>query len=209
MISTMSLHDPINRRARPTAQLSMMLLRLTGAVKRLTLVDSQSVGLTPVQAQTLLFVRDTKSFATSIGQLAATLGTSHPTAVGVVAGLVTRGLIVKTTAEDDRRVTLLRLTSTGQALCDRLDDWAGRIEASLAGLGAPERAALDYGLGALVDALRDAGVLSVAEACHGCRFFQPNQRRGASEPHHCALIDRFFDQAEADRDCPDFSPHVG
>lgn len=202
----MSLHDPAYRRQQPAARLSMTLLRLAGAIKRLTLADSQPAGLTPVQAQTLLFVRHTKRFLTSVGHLASALGTTHVTAVGVVNGLVARGLLAKETDSRDRRVTLLRLTPAGEAACAGLEAWAGALEASLAELSPADLAALERGLGLVVAGLRRAGALVVAEPCYGCIHFRPNSHPGSPEPHHCALIDRALDEAEAARECPDFTP---
>jgi DNA-binding MarR family transcriptional regulator len=184
----------------------MTLLRLAGAVKRLTLADSQAAGLTPVQAQTLLFARHTKRFLASVGNLAAALGTTHATAVGVVNGLVARGLLEKQPDETDRRVTLLRLTPAGEQVCANLEGWAGALEASLAGLAPEELAALERGLGAVVHSLRSRGMLVVAEPCRGCVHFRPDARPGAAEPHRCALIDRYLGEDETRRECPDFVP---
>jgi DNA-binding MarR family transcriptional regulator len=183
----------------------MTLLRLAGAVKHLTLADSQGAGLTPVQAQTLLFTRHTKRLMTSVGNLAAALGTTHVSAVGVINGLVARGLLAKEASVADRRVTLLRLTPAGEQVCDTLDRWAGALEASLAALPPGDLAALERTLGAVVHSLRSLGVLVVAEPCRGCVHFRPDAQPGRPEPHHCALIDAYLSEEETRRECPDFT----
>jgi DNA-binding MarR family transcriptional regulator len=190
-------------------RLTMTLLRIGQATRAIALEEARDAGLTPVQAQTLLFVQRTKSFATSVGNLAAHLGATHASTVGVVDGLVARGLIVRQPGERDRRVTLLRLTEAGAAMCVRLRRWGHLLEEALAPLPAEERQALERGLGGIVWSLRAAGHLDVAEPCRGCAFFDEDARPGAAEPHRCRLIDAFISEEEADKDCPDHRPLAG
>ncbi|HEX6989385.1 MAG TPA: MarR family winged helix-turn-helix transcriptional regulator [Bacillota bacterium] len=184
----------------------MALLRITQAVKRLGIAEAKDAGLTPVQAQTLLFVRRTKTFLTTVGRLADHLGTTHPTAVGVVNGLAARGLLAKRPDPRDRRVTLLSLTPEGQALCDRLDHWLEGLDTHLGRLTPDELAALERALGAVVHSLHAAGVLAVGLPCRGCVHFREHAAPGSPEPHYCALVQRYLDEAEALRDCPDHTP---
>ncbi|MBE3590512.1 MAG: winged helix-turn-helix transcriptional regulator [Firmicutes bacterium] len=184
----------------------MALLRLSQAVKRIGIADARPAGLTPVQAQTLFFVRRTKSFLTTIGNLAAHLGTSHPTAVEVVNGLVARGLVVKRPDPRDRRVTLLALTPAGEEACARLDHWLDSLEEHLSGLDAEALDALERGLGAVIRSLQRAGLLVVGAPCRGCVHFREDAAAGAAEPHYCALIRRHVSEAEAAKDCPDHTP---
>lgn len=186
--------------------LTATFLRIGQATRAVTLQESHAAGLTPVQAQTLLWVRRTKSFATTVGNLARHLGTTHATAVGVVDALVARGLLTRRPDARDRRVTLLHLTPAGEATAARLHRWGHRLGAALAALSAEERAVLERGLGAVVWSLRAAGLLEVAEPCRGCRYFEENAAPGSVEPHRCRLIHRFLSEEEARKDCPDHQP---
>lgn len=187
-------------------RLTLALLRIGQATRALALDEAHALGLTPVQAQTLRFVQRTKRFATSIGRLAAHLGTSHASAVGVVDGLAARGYLARQPAAHDRRVTLLRLTPAGAAICQRLERWGHLLSEALAGLSADERAALERGLGAVIWSLRHAGHLEVAEPCRGCAYFIEGAAPGASEPHYCRLLRAFLSEEEAGKDCPDHTP---
>ncbi len=189
-------------------RLTMALLRIGQATRVVGLQEAREVGLTPVQAQTLLFVKNTKSFATTIGQLAAHLGATHVSAVGVVSGLVDRGLLVRETAAHDRRVTLLRLTPKGEAAALRLARWGHLLSDALSDLTDEERAALERGLGGIVWSLRAAGHLSVAEPCRGCIHFKESAAPDSKEPHYCELIEIFLSEGEALKDCPDHT-HPG
>ncbi len=186
--------------------MTLALLRIGQATRAIALAEARAAGLTPVQAQTLLFVKQTKSFATSVGRLAAHLGATHASAVGVVDGLVARGLLAREPDAHDRRVSLLRLTPAGEDACQRLTDWGGRLAAALEGLSAEERALLERGRGAVVGSLRSAGYLAVGEPCRGCAYFREGAAASSPEPHYCALIQRFLSAEEAAKDCPDHTP---
>lgn len=187
-------------------KLTLALLRIGQATRSIGLAEARALELTPVQAQTLLFVARTKSFATSLGLLAATLGATHASTVGVVDGLVARGLLARQPAAHDRRVTLLRLTPSGEETCRRLEHWGHLLQEALSGLSAEERNALEKGLGRVIWSLRAAGHLRVAEPCRGCVYFRENAAPGAPEPHYCLLIKRSLPEEEALKDCPDHRP---
>ena len=186
----------------------MALLRIGQATRAIGLEEAREVGLTPVQAQSLLFVRRTKSFATSVGNLARYLGATHASTVGVVDALVARGLLRRTTREGDRRVTLLRTTEEGDLVCQRLQLWGHLLQEALAPLTPEQRAELERGLGAVVWSLKAAGHLWVAEPCRGCAHFVENAAPDQPEPHHCRLINGFLGEEESRRDCPDHTPPV-
>jgi DNA-binding MarR family transcriptional regulator len=200
--------DPDHRRLRLGARVAMAILRLAQAVKKLSLEESADAGLTPVQAQTLLFIRYTKPFLATIGNLAGALGTTHVTAIGVVNGLAARSLVQRLPNPADRRSSLLRLTAAGQETCRRLERWQHTLEESVGALDPADVAALERGLGAVVWTLRAAGHLQVAEPCRGCVHFQENARPGNVEPHRCALIEAYLSEADSRLDCPDHVPHA-
>lgn len=202
----MSLYDPQQRNATAAGRVGMALLRLSQAVKKLAAIEAEDAGLTPVQAQTLLFVHHTKPFLATVGRLAAALGATHVTAIGVIHGLERRGLLTTEQSRADRRVTLLRLTPAGMAACTGLERFGATLKAALDALDPDDLAALDRHLGALVWSLRAAGALQVAEPCRGCRHFQPDVAPGSPEPHRCALIDAYLSEAVSRLDCPDHTP---
>ncbi len=187
-------------------RLTKTFLRIGQATRAIGLEEARDIGLTPVQAETLLFVKRTKSFATSVGNLAVHLGATHASTVGVVDALVARGLVERRTSDVDRRVTLLRLTRAGDETCRRLERWGHLLEEALAGLSEDDRATLERILGGVVWSLRAAGYLDVAEPCRGCAYFEENAAPGSAEPHRCRLIHAFLSEDESRKDCPDHVP---
>jgi len=186
--------------------LTTALIRIGQATRSIGLTEARGTGLTPVQAQALLFVKRTKSFATTVGNLARHLGATHASTVGVIDGLVQRELLVRQSDPGDRRVTLLRLTTAGQVACDHLTAGGGLLQGLLADLSAEQRAILERRLGQLIWVLRGAGHLPVAEPCRGCTYFREDDAAGVAEPHYCGLLKSFLSEDEALKDCPDHRP---
>lgn len=183
--------------------LAPSVLRLSAAVRILLKESAEAVGLTPAQAQALRFVARTKTFMASVGNLAATLGTTHVTAVKIVGVLERRGLLERAPGERDRRVTLLRLTPEGQGLVERLDSLETALDRSLSCISAPERRALGPLLDTMVRSLAGAGAVPLARPCPGCSHFSPDACPESPEPHRCELLGLSLSQEEALRDCPD------
>lgn len=162
------------------------------------------LGLTPIQVQSLLFVQETKPFATMVGNLARLLGATHASVVGTVDGLVARGYLVRTVAEDDRRVTLLRLTDDGIRACVRIREQSKTLDQAVSAMTAEERAGLDRGVGALMEQLGEGGYAWLAHSCHGCMHFQRNKNPASETPHRCALLQVALAEDQLDLECPEF-----
>lgn len=189
-------------------RLSFMLVRLGQGLRALRLRQARDTHLTPVQLQTLLFVRNTKSFATSISRLALQLGASHASTVGVVDGLVAHGYLERVTSSKDRRVTLLRLTASGEALCDQIGDWRESLDDIVGEMSAEDRDRLEASLERLLTSFERAGVLPVGAPCPGCRYFVRNAAPATPLPHYCRLLQEDISDTEVGKDCPEFVPSV-
>jgi DNA-binding MarR family transcriptional regulator len=121
-------------------------------------------GLGPTACAALLAVGVTPG--ASIGEVAPVAGVTHSVMVRATETLVAAGLLTRTIGADRRRVAL-RLTPAGQAA--RAAILAARtaaLEAALAPLTEPERAALD----GLLDRLLAGLTTGRAQADHLCRL---------------------------------------
>lgn len=129
--------------------------RLQQIAVALFLQETEAYGLTPVQYAALQTVHNTpdvdqRTLARSIGHDTTTIG-------GVVDRLEARGLLVRKTTPDDRRVRLLALTDEGRALLEAVGPSVLRAQARiLAPLPAREREAFMRMLRKLVEANNDA-----------------------------------------------------
>ncbi|MCS6801276.1 MAG: MarR family transcriptional regulator [Chloroflexota bacterium] len=190
----------------PPSRAARSLTRLVAAVKRLSLAEGEALGLTPVQAQTILFCGRTRPDVASIGTLARMLGASHATAVGVVDGLARRGLVRRRAKPDDRRVTLLELTESGRQAFETLLRGQAALERALDRLPADQRSVFEQALEMLSLELAAAGYLLLSEPCPGCVFFQPNASPASTRPHYCRYFRLSLSDAETQLDCPKHTP---
>ena len=71
------------------------------------------------------------------------------------------------------------------------------------GLVTKQQAALYRALLKTVRALQVRGRIPVSQMCVTCRFFRPYAHPGARQPHHCALVDAPFGDAQIRLDCPE------
>jgi DNA-binding MarR family transcriptional regulator len=113
----------------------------------------QRVGLPPAQVHTLRQLGQAP--AASLTALAERTHTDPSSASVVVQRLVTRGLVARTPAADDRRRVELALTPAGRAMLRRLPASAStRVEEAVAALGAQRAVALARRLEELARALQ-------------------------------------------------------
>lgn len=128
--------------------------RLQQIAVALFLQETAEYGLTPVQYAALQTVSNTpdvdqRTLARSIGHDTTTIG-------GVIDRLEARGLLIRKTTPDDRRVRLLAITDEGKALLDAVAPSVLRAQARiLAPLPAREREEFMRMLRKLVDANND------------------------------------------------------
>ncbi|WP_025847025.1 MarR family winged helix-turn-helix transcriptional regulator [Paenibacillus ehimensis] len=198
-------YDPQQRKENRAARVSMALVRMAQAVKKIGQMESDDTGLSPVQIQSLLFTAHTRGDVASVGSLADHLGTTHVTAVKIVNGLVIKGLIAKYAKPGDRRITLLQLTSQGEEAVAKLDRWGEALEEAVQSLPEEALASLETGLGAVLSALQRRGHLVVAEPCLGCIHFRPNTGQDET-PHYCNLIRKFLTHEATLKQCPEHKP---
>ncbi|TVX93505.1 MarR family winged helix-turn-helix transcriptional regulator [Paenibacillus agilis] len=202
------IFDPNQRQNNRSARISMALFRMTQAIKKMTQLESDAAGFTPIQIQALLFCLHTRSDAATVGNFAHAIGTTHVTAVKVINGLVQKELINKAAKLEDRRVTLLQLTSEGQLAAAKLEQWGQSLEDLLLTIPEETLASLELGLGSVIAAMQQEGHVVVAEPCLGCIHFHPNAREG-SEPHYCGLVQKHLSNEASLKECPEHTSSEG
>jgi DNA-binding MarR family transcriptional regulator len=81
---------------------------------------SRAAGVTQQQYQAMLAIRTWPSQAMTMGDLAEQLLLTHHAAVQLVNRMTLAGVVVRAPSAIDRRAVLLNLTSSGEAMVDRL-----------------------------------------------------------------------------------------
>lgn len=180
----------------------MSLFRISQAIKKITQMDSDELGLAPVQIQSLLFIFHTRHDVASVGHLANSIGTTHVTAVKIINSLMDKELVTKDKHPSDKRITTLQLTERGKELVGQLNRWGEKLQVALQGVTEESMDQLEIGLGGIVHALRSEGYLVVAEPCKGCIHFRPNTGND-SEPHYCNMIKKYLTHEQSLKECPE------
>lgn len=201
------IFDPQHRKDKRSARISMALFRMSQAIKKVTQAESDALGLSPVQIQALQFSVYTRSDMATVGNFAKAIGTTHVTAVKIINGLVQKGLISKTQKSEDRRVTLLCLTSKGEEVVSKITDWGHSLEEALQSVSDDELATFELGLGSIISAMHKRGHLVISEPCLGCIHFRPNTGDAAA-PHYCNLIQKHLSHEASLKECPEHTPSI-
>ncbi|RUT35821.1 MarR family transcriptional regulator [Paenibacillus zeisoli] len=191
-----------DREKQPSARVSMTLFRVSQSVKKITQMESDAVGLSPVQVHALLFAGQTREDMATVGHFARAIGASHVTAVKIVNGLVVKGLLDKLQHPGDRRSTIIRLTAAGKQQVEALERWGEALERTIASLPAEALSMLELGLGAVITALQREGYLTVAEPCRGCVNFRPNTGSD-DKPHYCTALQNYLSHEASLKECPE------
>ena len=137
-----------------------------------------------------------------VGDLAAELHISQPTASDALATLDQHGLVIRRRDPSDRRSTLVSLSPAGA-------DIAADITTQLSPLlttgveSAEARGPTLRLLLAEIARLQAAGVISINRSCLTCHHYQPTQN---SSPAHCLLLNKTLHDTELQVNCGDHQP---
>lgn len=193
----------------PAAESSPSVLVATGLAK-IGLVlrheawrDRGRTGLTPTQSQILVVLRARGN--ASLGQLAAELGVSAPTASDAVAALIAKGLVSKSRG----RTLSIRLTAAGRREAEQASRWPDVLLEAIDELSADEQAVFLRGLTKMIRRLQEQGRIPIARMCTTCSFFRPDVHSDPERPHHCAFVDAPFGDRQLRLDCRDWRPLDG
>jgi DNA-binding MarR family transcriptional regulator len=80
--------------------------------------EAEELGLTSAQLQGLAYLFHHGE--SSVGDLAHGLGTTHPAAVKLVDRLQKKELVLRTSSQSDRRVSLVAVTDKGREMANRV-----------------------------------------------------------------------------------------
>ena len=162
-------------------------------------------SLNPAQADILQLLRD-RTAGVRLSWLAAQLSVSLASVSDSVSTLVSKGLVKKDRALDDRRASALWLTSEGALLAERLACALSFADDACARLERETQEQLLIGLFKLIAQLQKGERFPAMRACLSCRFFEANKFPGSPAPHHCALVKAPLPIAFLRIDCAEQQP---
>jgi len=100
--------------------ISEFLPKITRNLRIAPLIDEVKPGLTTSQLMVLLILKEAKDTALPVGKLTQELAVSFPSVSGIVDRLHKEKLIKRFYSKQDRRLVLLKLTTTGSEIVEKL-----------------------------------------------------------------------------------------
>jgi DNA-binding MarR family transcriptional regulator len=198
-----SVFEPSSQHGDVDKKIVASLERLSQVFRTLLRGEAQERGLSPIQAQFLVHLLHHGAALGRVSRLAREFDLTRATVSDAVGSLEKKGLISREPWPADKRVTTLRLTSTGEHTAQELAAWANVIEEHLKAYSPEEKEAVMRFLMGLIGSLQKSGLITVARMCVTCRFFRPDAHPGESSPHHCALLDVPLSGSDLRADCPE------
>lgn len=187
-------------------KLMAALERAGRALRGLLWEAVQPLGLTPIQGQILLYLRDGREETRRVSYLAREFGLTQATVSDAVSALAAKGLLERGPSASDRRVSRLRLTPAGYDVAGQLAGWSDAARTALGAFTMQEREDALFFLLRLIEGWQRAGIVSVARMCLTCRYFRRGGGPSESEPHFCQLLQQPLAIAALRADCPDYEP---
>lgn len=182
-------------------RLASALERSGHALRVLVWNQATANGLSPIQVQLLLRLRVETPERRRVGVLAAEFDLSAATISEALGALRRKGLVDKQPLAGDRRGQAMTLTAAGQEAAEKFEHWPDPVTKHFGGVSEQDKARTLRVILDLIAHLADTGTLAVARTCLTCTFFREDEHADSLRPHHCALLDAAFGDAELRVDC--------
>lgn len=198
-----SIFDVTHQHQDVDSKIAAALERLSQAFRVLLWEKNKTYNLSPIQIQFLVYLLYHAAEQCTVGQLAKEFTLTPATVSDAITTLEEKKLVARKRQEADRRVAWVSLTREGKKTARKLSTWANVIQKNIAQFDTQEKVAVMKFLMRLIEALQQAGVITIARMCITCKFFQPDAHPHAKAPHHCRLLDKPLANSELRLDCPE------
>lgn len=185
------------------SKIAAALERLGQAFRVLLWQTAKRHNLSPIQVQFLVYLLHHSTSLCRVSQIAREFGLTQATVSDAVDTLEVKGLVYRDIWPLDARVSVLRLTTEGEALANELSAWADTVSEQVSRLPVAEKEAALSFLMQLIESLQRAGVITIARMCVTCRFFGRDAHPADAAPHHCYLLDKPLAVSDLRVDCPE------
>ncbi|MCX7878909.1 MAG: MarR family winged helix-turn-helix transcriptional regulator [Ignavibacteria bacterium] len=178
------------------------LERISEAFRILLWGESSKTQLSPIQIQILIFLYFHEADKRKVTYISEEFSLSKATVSDSVNTLVRKKLVTKLKDKTDNRACILKLTSRGSKLADKLSLFANRLKEPVKGMSVTEKEELYSGLIKIIRNLLDAGIITVHRMCYSCRFYEIRENTGS----YCNLLKMSLEKSAIRIDCPDHEP---
>lgn len=167
---------------------------------------AQMLGLTVTQLQILSLLAGRQGDRTGgggmgVGEIAAHLGVTQPTASDSLSALQRKDYVARTTDAADRRAARMAITASGRAVLREAGKAGSATVKALSRLSEAEQEDLLAALVKVIGSLQEADAIPLQRLCATCKYFRPNIHAESSAPHHCDFVNAAIGRRDLRIDC--------
>ena len=175
------------------------LQRITEAFKVLLWEKAKEFGLSPIQIQILIFIKNHKAAYCNVSYLAKEFNLTKPTISDAIKTLEKKEMIVKDYSSSDNRSYTIFLSDLGKTTVHKNEDFVNPIHTEIKNISSKEQENLFSTLSSLIYQLNQKNILTVQRTCFACKFYSKNNNQ-----HHCNLLKKELLNSEIRLDCNEF-----
>lgn len=183
-----------------TSKIVIGLERISEAYRVALWNKAKEVGLSPIQLQILIFIKNHEDRLCNVSYLAKEFSMTKPTISDAVKTLLKKELIEKLPGLSDNRSFTIGLTSTGSSLSQDLQSFSNGIHAQIKQMSAESQSALFSHISELIKKLNTIGLITVQRTCFNCVYYAKEQ-----DSHYCNLMNAGLKNDDIRLDCPEFT----
>ena len=190
--------DPKRQEKDLTSKIVVGIERLSEVFRVLLWEKSKETGLSPIQIQLLLFIKDHDPSMANVSQMSREFNLKKPTISDAVKVLFEKKLIEKEIGEDARAYTI-SLSPEGFKLVKNLETFDRPLRDIIEKLDVQKTAQFYNGMVKMIHGLNQSGVIDVQRTCFGCKFYEKS-----GPNHYCQFIKKELFDKDLRLDCNDF-----
>lgn len=177
------------------------LERLSEAFRVLLWQESKETLLSPIQVQILIFLLFHRKDHCKVSYLSDEFNMTKATISESIKVLLRKNLVQKDEDPCDTRSVVITLTPEGKRVAERSSAFTTVLEVAAGHLDEGQKSIMFNGLIQLINALNQAGIITVQRMCFSCKFY-----RLTAGGHFCELMQKPLADSEIRIDCAEHEP---
>jgi DNA-binding MarR family transcriptional regulator len=182
------------------------LERISHAFRIMLWNQSKELSLTPIQIQTLIFLRNHSEDKRTVTYLAREFNITKATVSDTIKTLHQKELITREYQQEDTRSYTIHLTVKGHNIAAKTSMFTKELFAPIEKLNSAEKESLLLNLMGIIHHLQKAGIISLQRMCFTCVHYRPDHPKGK---HFCNLLNIKLETTELRIDCPEHEEKPG
>ncbi|MET0464521.1 MAG: MarR family winged helix-turn-helix transcriptional regulator [Chitinophagaceae bacterium] len=155
------------------SQITAALERLGESLRILLSTEAREHGLSPIQAQVIIFLQSHSREKNTLSYLAKEFSLTKATLSDVIKILVEKDLVQKKERPSDARSQVLALTPAGKKIASSCGQFANPLLLPVSHLNQQQKLTLKHSLFTLIHSLYQQRIITIQRMCYTCIHFSP------------------------------------